>query len=346
MSDHRAQFSQVFPDGIFDIEASALREDEKAFLKLLLENLRYNISEGFLGDAIPGSKEVYIDYINSKSHNAQANVFGFKAIGINYGLALNLLNISAILLNSKELFEDLDFDEELYSLDQLKPFFENSFEEIPDLRMRSKPVSEQRTMMASIVARIAFYFVVGHELSHINTHSRIIPKLINRETISEFFSDEVFSSETIMNLRTLELDADRNGALVSFWLAILFYQAEDSLLYDLYPGPSYVWMVSVLTALYSFEKAGKFHYPNKTSYHPIAYIRQSFCIQFIRGILDNPDFIEFFGANYKPDFNLSLVHDFNNIEHFFGELGAKKNPHMEMEFRALIENLRSLQNEF
>ncbi|MCB0475779.1 MAG: hypothetical protein KDC69_08880 [Flavobacteriaceae bacterium] len=346
MDQDKQAFSEVFPDGILNIESADLREDEKEFLRILLKNLRWNISEGFLGDIIPGSKEVYVDYINSNSHNAQANVFGFKAIGINYGLVLNLYKISAILLNCKELFEDLDFDSELYSIEDLKPLFENSFEEIPDLRMRTKPVSEQRTMMASIVARIAFYFVIGHELSHVNNHRRIIPELIHSGFISEFYSDEVFDSETIFNLRTLELDADRNGALVSFWLAIQFYQAEDSLLYDLYPGPSYVWMVSILSVLFSFEKGSEFYYPNKTSYHPVAYIRQSFCLQFIRGILDNPDFVDFFGANYKPDFNLALVNDYEGIELFFGELGSKRNPTMELEFKNLIENLRILQSKF
>ena len=343
------QFTQTFSEfgGRFDIDNSDLPPGEKEILHQLLDNLRVNMTNGFLRDIMPNAKGVYVDYIDSKEHNATANGLDFQAIGINYGLVLNLFKIAGMLLASEELFEDLeDQDNELYSIEELRPLFSESFEKIPGITLRSRPISEERTVIATIVARIAFYFIVGHELTHVLQHPRILATITNQDRITEFYSGQLFDDQQKLDLKTLELDADRNGALVSFWIAVLFYEMEDSPIEPYYPGPAYVWMVAVLTLLYSFEKAGKLYYPQKSSSHPNAYIRQSFCIQFIRTVLDDPDFAGYFQNNYKPDFNLTLSMNFEDIQFFFGQLGLERNPLMEQEYASLINNLRSIQTKY
>ena len=46
MDQDKQAFSEVFPDGILNIESADLREDEKEFLRILLKNLRWETIDG------------------------------------------------------------------------------------------------------------------------------------------------------------------------------------------------------------------------------------------------------------------------------------------------------------
>ncbi len=312
------------------------------FLDERLVGMRRTIQEGFIGDVLPGAKEVYIDYVDSKEPNAWAHGGDFNCIGINYGFVLSIFDYYNTLMCCKDVFLEIGKPEnEVYTFEELKDTLKNISNQF---QFSYEPQSVERVEMATLMARVAVYFVLGHELTHVLKHGLFFQKKYQQEVIYEYYDPKIFSSKDYIDLKALELDADRNGSLLSFWLLDFYFKDASTQLEERFEGPSYLWLTSIVTLLYLLENATNFYYPNKVSSHPVARIRQIFCIQFIR--IAAPQLDVFYGL----DMNQTLVNHLDELEKLIARISihsdASRNSKMEWEYALLIKHLEFMQKNY
>jgi len=364
MTDKEKQFNRTFPNGLFNVNKSNLSLDEKRIISSTVKNKEWLEVTNFIERIDPRFKDVYIDVIDSPEHNAKANWNGFRTIGITYGMILNLFKASALLLNSKELFPKIDLDKELYTFDELLPLFNMSLAEIkmfeespkefqlffdlsketPNIKKRIKPLSPERYEIAAAITHIALFFIIGHELCHVINHGKKYLELTKKNQISEYVDTKFFDSKIILDLRSLELDADRFGAINSFWGTVVLWQAKGNPLKKYFSGPSYVWMISILGVFFSFELSKKKLYPEKYSYHPVPKIRQNYSMNYIYDLLKDEYSSEIFGENYFVDFASVIIDKSDSLELLFNISDSEKEM-MKKEFDIITSNLKQLQKQ-
>lgn len=332
------EFGKIFSDygGRFDVSQSDLAESEKQLLSLILDQINWNINDGFVKHLVPNAESIYFDYINSSDHNAIANPIGFKAIGINYGLVLHLIRVAGLLLSTKELFEDLESDE-LFSIKEIFPLFKNTFVSEKQIPARNNVLNKERTDTAICVTLIALHFIIGHEITHVLNHSSLFKKITNQNFIKEFFGKDEVDIKQKKILKALEIEADLHGAVMSFWNSVVLYQDSNYPLYDNYLSPSYVWIIAILSTLYAYEKQSILN----NGYHPNVYLRQMYCISHVKEVIKDPEFINHVTKDdYSADFKLTMHYNLKKFEPLFGNL------YLESFKDNVKPSMESMQNEY